>query len=128
MFSSMQVRPRYSEDFTLIELMIVVALIGLLAAVAVPNFIAYRDRAQVAAAKTSMESVRAALATYSASDQVNVYPRRTSWAIMQRCRRFPLTMVLISQLFQGLRELQRLPTAQMALPTALKLLPRLLPL
>ena len=63
-----------TAGFTLIELMIVVAIIGVLAVVAVPSFISYRDKSRVSQVIGTSEAVRAALASYAASHSENNYP------------------------------------------------------
>ena len=53
------------KGFTLVEIMIVVAIIALLAAIAIPNLLSARMTANSAAAKANIRSLSTACETYS---------------------------------------------------------------
>lgn len=65
-------RLKNKKGFTLIELMIVVAIIGILAAIAIPQFANYRARAFNSAALSDLRNFRTELEGYYAEWQA--YP------------------------------------------------------
>jgi prepilin-type N-terminal cleavage/methylation domain-containing protein len=64
---------RRSGGFTLIELMIVIAIIAILAAILVPNFIRARAQGQLTACKSNLKNIGTALEMYS-TDWSGKYP------------------------------------------------------
>ena len=60
---------RSNKGFTLIELLIVVAIIGILAAIAIPQFSSYRAKAYNSAAQSDLRNFKTQMESYFADNQ-----------------------------------------------------------
>jgi len=68
---------RSNKGFTLIELLIVVAIIGILAAIAIPQFSSYRAKAFNTAANADLKNMKTGMEAYMADNQV--YPAQLNY-------------------------------------------------
>ena len=72
---------RDSKGFTLIELLIVVAIIGIIAAIAIPNLLNAIDRGKQKRTMADMRSIGTAVESYAVDN--NVYPIATTAAVLK---------------------------------------------
>ena len=65
MINRLRVRAQSESGFTLVELLVVMLILGLLAAIAIPAFFNQRTKAQDAEAKSTVKTAQTALETYA---------------------------------------------------------------
>ena len=73
MLKMLSKKSRGEKGFTLIELLIVVAIIGILAAIAIPQFSSYRQKAYNSAAQSDLKNFKTGLEAFFADNQFYPY-------------------------------------------------------
>ena len=81
---SLAARARRAAGFTLIELMVVLVIIGVLAALIVPNVLDRTDDARATAARTDVHNIMQALKLYKLDNQRYPTPEQGLAALVQR--------------------------------------------
>ncbi len=86
MFSKLRERGQGESGFTLVELLVVMLIIGLLAAIAIPAFFNQRQKATDSQAKVYARTAETAMETF-ATDNQGVYAGAAADAVRSRCDR-----------------------------------------
>jgi general secretion pathway protein G len=69
---------RKQKGFTLVELMIVIIILAVLTGIAIPSYLALRNRARIQATRAEMANIGNALEMYAADE--DTYPAAATWA------------------------------------------------
>lgn len=72
--SEFRIKKYKSRGFTLVELLVVIAVIGVILGLAVPNFFAARERARDAQRKSDLSQIQKAFELYKGDQAVEQYP------------------------------------------------------